>query len=126
MAYPIRSKVVSEQFEDEAIVVDLEKGSYYSFRGSAFGIWKMVEGGFNQDQIVLNSDDQQETKTLLEYLIKEELVDTDDVTPSSSPIEGRISGIPEYNKYDDMKDLLLLDPIHEVDKKGWPNKSQDE
>jgi len=125
MAFPIRSKVVSEQFDDEAIIVDLEKGSYYSFRGSAFGIWKMVEGGFNQDQIVLHSDNQQETKILLQYLITEELVDTDNAIPSSMPMAARISGIPEYSKYDDMKDLLLLDPIHEVDKKGWPNKSQE-
>ena len=25
-------------------------------------------------------------------------------------------------KYDDMQELLLLDPIHEVDEAGWPVK----
>ena len=27
---------------------------------------------------------------------------------------------PKVNKYSDMQDLLLLDPIHDVDEKGWP------
>jgi hypothetical protein len=28
---------------------------------------------------------------------------------------------PVLNKYTDMQDLLLLDPIHEVDATGWPS-----
>jgi hypothetical protein len=27
---------------------------------------------------------------------------------------------PKLRKYTDMQDLLLLDPIHEVDEQGWP------
>jgi hypothetical protein len=27
---------------------------------------------------------------------------------------------PALNKYSDMQDLLLLDPIHDVDVAGWP------
>jgi hypothetical protein len=125
MGYPVGSKVVSEQFEDETIIVDLEKGSYYSFRGSALGIWKMIEAGYNGQQIINNSENHQSTKTFLDYLVSEGLVDIDNSAPSLSPIDGQVSGVPEYSKYDDMKDLLLLDPIHEVDKKGWPNKSQE-
>ena len=33
---------------------------------------------------------------------------------------------PVLNKYTDMQDLLLLDPIHETDAQGWPvRKKQD-
>jgi hypothetical protein len=28
---------------------------------------------------------------------------------------------PVLQKYSDMQDLLLLDPIHEVDETGWPH-----
>ena len=28
---------------------------------------------------------------------------------------------PVLHKYTDMEDLLLLDPIHDVDESGWPN-----
>jgi hypothetical protein len=33
---------------------------------------------------------------------------------------------PLVNKYTDMQDLLLLDPIHEVDEKGWPESKSPE
>ena len=29
---------------------------------------------------------------------------------------------PVLEKFTDMAELLLLDPIHEVDDSGWPNK----
>jgi hypothetical protein len=32
---------------------------------------------------------------------------------------------PVLHKYIDMKDLLLLDPIHETDETGWPSASSD-
>ena len=32
---------------------------------------------------------------------------------------------PILHKYTDMQDLLLLDPIHEVDEAGWPSVKPD-
>jgi hypothetical protein len=34
--------------------------------------------------------------------------------------------IPALEKYTDMEELLLLDPIHEVDETGWPNIAPDQ
>ena len=47
-----------------------------------------------------------------------------DVTPSA--IENAVAvkqpfEAPILNKYNDMQELLLLDPIHDVDEAGWPN-----
>lgn len=30
---------------------------------------------------------------------------------------------PQINKYEDMKELLLLDPIHDVSVGGWPQQA---
>jgi hypothetical protein len=30
---------------------------------------------------------------------------------------------PKLSAYTDMQELLLLDPIHEVDESGWPNSA---
>jgi len=27
-----------------------------------------------------------------------------------------------FEKFDDMADQLLLDPIHEIDERGWPQR----
>jgi hypothetical protein len=32
---------------------------------------------------------------------------------------------PVLHKHTDMQDLLLLDPIHEVDETGWPSVKKD-
>lgn len=125
MTFVITSKVVSEFFEDEAVVVNLETGSYYSFRGAAVGIWKKVEEGGDTAQILNTTENQKAAEVFLAYLLTEALVDEDNSTISSISLDEKITGNPEYTKYDDMKDLLLLDPIHEVDKKGWPNKSSE-
>ena len=29
----------------------------------------------------------------------------------------------DLGKYTDMQELLLLDPVHEVDEAGWPNRA---
>ena len=31
---------------------------------------------------------------------------------------------PRLEKYSDMQDYLLIDPIHEVDEPGWPAKRE--
>jgi hypothetical protein len=36
-------------------------------------------------------------------------------------VSGRLSFThPQLQKYTDMQELLLLDPIHEVEESGWP------
>jgi len=37
-----------------------------------------------------------------------------------------VFNVPVLNKYTDMQDLLLLDPIHEVDATGWPSTKPSE
>src|SRR6218665_352548 len=121
MGYIVNSKIVSELFEDEAVVVNLESGSYYSLRSAAFSIWKMIEAGYNRDQIINNCEQPQSCAPFLDYIINEALALVDENASSDTP-DSKITGVPDYTKYEDMKDLLLLDPIHEVDQKGWPNK----
>jgi hypothetical protein len=31
---------------------------------------------------------------------------------------------PSFEKYSDMQEMLLLDPIHEVSEAGWPHKEK--
>ena len=33
---------------------------------------------------------------------------------------------PSLEKYTDMQDLVLLDPVHEVDQTGWPRQQPDD
>jgi hypothetical protein len=40
--------------------------------------------------------------------------------PSGEPSPREPFAAPALNTFSDMQELLLLDPIHEVDEAGWP------
>ncbi len=131
-----RPDVVCEVFEDEVVVVNLSSGTYYSLAGTAAEIWNYLEKGFGQDAIVNSLADahrrsaaeiQSDFHPFLAQLIEQKLLVPDLAGINSSPIpadSSRMSNAPyappALETYTDMQELLLLDPIHDVDETGWP------
>lgn len=131
--------VVHETIDGETVIVNLENGVYYSLRDSAVDIWNMIEGGANADELLQmllaryegsKDDIQKAVVDLLVNLQEEGLVRVSSTraTPGPSeagdkPDEKKPFEKPRLEKYSDMQELLLLDPIHEVDEDGWPNKA---
>jgi len=132
--YPMKisSKVVSDRFEDEAVLVNLESGIYCSLKATAMDIWEKLQQGYQVDELPklfqsLSDVQQKEIDSFIQFLIAENLlIPSDEKLPQAKPIESALlfSGL-EYSKYDDMADLIMIDPIHEADdQKGWPNKPE--
>jgi hypothetical protein len=136
-------KVARDAVEDEAILIHLESGNYFSLRGSAAEIWGDIEGNLAEDQLVealLRRYDAPRdvlvsaVGSFVELLLGEGLMTVSEAPAgASSGLERDASGelppeapkreftAPTFEKFTDMADLLLLDPIHEVDpKRGWP------
>ena len=99
--------VISEVVENEVVLVNFDSGSYYSLGGSGTQVWEALEGGAAPHEVVnavLSAFDGPEAeismavRSFLEQLLEESL-----------------------ERFDDMRDMLLLDPIHEVDEAGWPH-----
>ncbi len=134
-------KVVHDVIDGEAVLVNLNNGNYYSIDKVGADVWKLVEEKATVKQIVhqiasLYEGGQEEIErgihALLAELQTEELIVPD---ASAKPSEGNgfhtsadaSQGAkpafeqPKLQKYSDMEDLLLLDPIHDVDDTGWPN-----
>jgi len=137
--YKINSPyVVSEVFaDDEAAIINLKTGTYHSLNKMATAIWSLVEKGANVDELTAfaigNHEVEKTTagehiEQFLESLVKENLI-----VPAESESEFT-SGVPSsdsnsakklaYDRpvlesYKDMQELLLLDPIHEVDETTW-------
>ena len=126
--------VVGEILDGEAIILHLKRGNFYSLQGSGALIWGGIEHRLPASSIadalsshfgLDMSDARDATGRLFDELLSHELV-----RPTSQPGGGAVlSGIPvpacryeepRLDVYTDMKDLLLLDPIHEVDGAGWP------
>jgi hypothetical protein len=128
--------VIHQTLDGEVIVVNLDTGSYYSFDGVAAEIWAAVGRGLTVEEAVAEVADrygassdvaEPAVKRFLAELAQEELiVSVNGSAPLAAPaavdgVPGDAFPEPLLNKYTDMQELLLLDPIHEVDERGWPN-----
>ena len=132
--------VIHEIIDGEAVLVNLETGRYYSMAGAAAVVWDCLEKGLKSAQIVevvaaQYEGDQAEIASTIQRLFDdlqtEQLIMPAEAATGSGdkPAVNRAANgptkppfeAPILHKYTDMEDLLLLDPIHDVDESGWPN-----
>lgn len=131
-------RVIAETVDGEALIINLETGCYYSADGAAEAIWALLSSGATAAQAVdllerryAASRDEIEAAVhrLADELLAEGLVvpfdgAADPVT--IAPVDESLPfDEPTLRKYTDMQDLLLVDPIHEVNDAGWPNLRND-
>lgn len=131
--------IVHEMIDGETIILNLDSGNYYSIVDVGVDIWSYIEKGVPIAEIMPlvrgnyhcnGSDEENAVNSFLEQLQQEGLVISvnDSSFLSQSWKDNMVAResksvfkIPVLNKYTDMQDLLLLDPIHEVDATGWPS-----
>ncbi|MCF8297440.1 MAG: PqqD family peptide modification chaperone [Saprospiraceae bacterium] len=130
--------VVHDTIDGETILVNLKNGNYYSFDKLGVIIWDFIVSKNKLSALVQKvslfyKKPLDEISEVLEVFItqlkNEELIVIDNSeTPENqeldlSEIEKLSSEFapPILNKYADMQDVLLLDPIHDTDEKGWPS-----
>lgn len=136
--------VISETIQGEVIVIHLDTGTYYSLRDAGAEIWGSVEKGESTEEIVDSLGERYEasrdeladaTTRLLSELEAEGLVasvdaETNGVAPLKA-VPDLPTGVrkpfkaPAVERYTDMQDLILLDPVHEVGEQGWPHVQPD-
>ena len=129
--------VVSEIIDGEVIIMNLKSGNYYSSDKVGAVVWSWIEAGrteheMNQLAVARYRATQEQVhsdlQAFLGRLLAEGLVRETTLAQNGAsgdlgvpPAESdEIFVAPELCAYTDMKDLLLLDPIHEVDTVGWP------
>jgi hypothetical protein len=124
--------VVHETVDGEVIAIDLARGSYYSLAGSAALVWPMlgaegatikrVAAAFTSEEIG-EEGIESELRDLIQELAEEQLiVEAEQNEAGAATTEPLPFESPRFEKYSDMQDYFLLDPIHEVDATGWPNR----
>jgi Coenzyme PQQ synthesis protein D (PqqD) len=130
---PNSPPIIEETIDQETIMVNLEVGTYYSLAPLATYMWGAMARGASVAQISeavsreSGADGDQvgpEASTFFDELIAEELVVVrEEETPATGEHEwpaGLTYEPPVLNRYTDMQELLLLDPVHDVGAAGWP------
>lgn len=130
----LKPEVVADVIDGEAVIMNLKTGRYFSSQGTGGECWDALAAGLSVAQLVdqLAEKYAADRATIeaavagfVEDLVSHELIAPSDAPPRSVPVKPPSSAsapfhAPELNVYSDMQDLLLLDPIHDVDAAGWP------
>ena len=126
--------VVGEIIDDEAIILNLDSGQYFSTEASGAIIWSAVESGVTVEETANRLVDRfeiaperavEEAANFLKLLEEHGLVRAEPAPAGLARLAVPGSrceafAAPQLGIHSDLDDLLRLDPIHDVDQMGWP------
>jgi hypothetical protein len=139
-------QVIHESIDGEVIIINLASGNYYSLNGSGADVWDVIQQspGVSASELVdalaLRFSDapvdlEGPVSRFLEALREDGLIAGADgaeraaFSPGADwarPGDKQRFVEPSIEKFTDMQDLVLLDPVHEVDATGWPQARPDD
>jgi hypothetical protein len=127
-------QVAAEEFDGEFVLIHFARGTYFSLRHAAVDVWRQFRTGANPAQVEARILDRfsvtgdvgpAELKRCIQVLIDEALLR--EVEAPGPPVEDWSSQVwtaPAVEIYSDLQDLIVLDPVHEVDNSsGWPRRA---
>jgi len=121
--------VVAEDFDGQMVILNLSDGRYFSLGGIASPIWNDLIRGCTPGAI-LDSVGQQQTGFVEDAArFVGELVNLGLIrqrVEAGGGLAAAVSGewsaeAPRIDIFDDLAELVIADPIHDVDEQaGWP------
>jgi hypothetical protein len=129
--------IIHELLGDEVIIISFADGDYHSLRGTAAHIWGDLVLGLDTEAIIADVGQSFDTtghdvgadvRAFLTTLSDRGLIrpasDPARLAPATSaPQNGAPMeyDVPTCETFTEMRELMLLDPVHEVDPSlGWP------
>jgi len=127
--------VSHERLDGETIVISLSDGLYYSFSGSAADVWWLIQEGYTSAGMIealaevfqLPSTDLRELgidKFINQALDRSLIRRANRRVISRHPLPNDYQRgewtPPSFTEFSDLKDLILVDPIHDTTALGWP------
>jgi hypothetical protein len=132
--------VVHQTIDGEAVIIHLARGYYYSLDAVGADVWATIGRGGDLSALTAAlkarhgpsaTDVETAVADFVDALRREDLI-VEDASPASTTAPAldtassdnrAVFEPPVLHKYTDLQDLLLLDPIHQVDEGGWPEPS---
>ena len=132
------SGISCERLDGEMVIISFETGKYFNSNGAAADILYLIENSVDRSlwgQILGTqfSDFEESSSGIAEFLglLLEEKI----VLESSEVVVTTIDLPTDYQRgawqkpallvFDDLADLLLIDPIHDTSLEGWPTVKND-
>jgi hypothetical protein len=140
--FRVNEKLVTSKIIDgEAIIINLASGMYYSLDKTGATVWMLIGGGYSIEEIadvlsgrysVAIDRVREDVDRLINEMVKQNLVlsagsDARDGEVVLDPPAGDAYETPVLNSYDDMGDVLALDPPLpqvEIENESWETNSR--
>jgi hypothetical protein len=133
-------RFVDETIDGEALVMDMVKGSYYSCVGACGFAGTALPRGMTADDLtamlvarygITDVDAARDVDGFVTTLLGEEMLVAVDPPTDAPPTRATLDALvpqPEYRalaleRFNDLADLILLDPVHDVTEAGWPRNA---
>jgi Coenzyme PQQ synthesis protein D (PqqD) len=143
--FQLSGHVLHDAIDGEVIVIDLSTGTYYSLRGSAAEVWQLIQQTPGVEHKALagalaaryQSNGHDVEGAVIRFvgeLHAEGLVSAVEEDVAVAAVAGTVDAVsqasgefapPVLEKYTDMQDLVLIDPVHDVSGAGWPQARPD-
>lgn len=104
--------------------MDLEAGVYFSFNVAATRIWTEIIAGNLRDTDIYEYAAPQ-NRDFVDFLLEQNIIFREPA-PQSGNTEKNVQlgelELAQWQTFSDMKELLLLDPVHDIalNEQGWP------
>jgi hypothetical protein len=126
---------MAEDFDGEIVALNLASGLYFSLRGLAAAIWRDLIAGHSPAAlsaaiVQIEPGLDGEVRRFIRELVERGLLRPQPTSRTDGAIES-ICHVQagecrlELEAFEDMKDIIVSDPIHDVDETvGWPTPQQ--
>ena len=127
--------IVHETLDGEAVIINLQSGTYYSLQGVGAVLWQdlvrsttVAELGRRLAIEAVLADEA--LRPALDQFVAglyDEALIAVEPPPAGAPAEGAVPEVVRealaLQRFTDVQALLALDPVHDVDEVGWPVKA---
>jgi hypothetical protein len=123
-------QIVHETLDGETVVINLASGSYFSIEGTGADLWARLLAGETvaESASALAAQHRADATAVAAAIVTfhQQLFDHGIITAPPADIPAAAGGLgtfalPGLRVYDDLREHLLLDPVHDVERgTGWP------
>jgi hypothetical protein len=125
--------IITQLLDGELTLINLDTGQYFAAGGPAVDIWEIVAAGASASEVdeIISSRYSTSTATVTAEVMRimQSYRNFGLITKAQEKSGRSHSAVEQAARtwepgwieaYGDMKELLLLDPIHDVTDSGWP------
>lgn len=128
----------SELFDGELVIAHYGSGLYYSLSETGALVWQGLRHGLSVDEVAdwlgqhfvaAGNVVAEEVRAVIDRLVEEALVVEVEASVNVGPLPTLADAAwstPALERFDDLQELLLLDPVHDVSDAGWPHRPDDQ